>query len=120
MPKSAYRKNLLLVSDSISSHLGLARITRDLASRIHFNLHDEFRIATAGWKGNGMTDYPWKDYPIHEIEQWLLPELPKIAQHFAGDEELIVMFISDPSRLGWFAHPDWCPMLDLAEWCRSP
>src|SRR5271167_4848563 len=113
-------RRILIVSDSISSHSGLARITRDLASRIHGHLKDEFIVATAGWNGTGLDDYPWKDYPIHNIENWLIPELPNIARHFAGDDELIVWFISDPSRLGWFAHPDWCPDPQLAEWARSP
>lgn len=113
-------QKLLIVSDSVSSHSGLARITRDLASRIHEHMQDDFIVATAGWGGAGLDDFPWKDYPIHNIEGWLLPELPKIAQHFAGDDELIVFFISDPSRLGWFAHPDWCPIPELAEWVRSP
>ena len=79
---------------------------------IHKHL-PEIRLATAGWNGTGLADIPWKDYPIHNIEQWMLPELPKIAKHFAGDEPLTVMFISDPSRLGWFAKSDWCPIPEL-------
>jgi glycosyltransferase involved in cell wall biosynthesis len=120
MAEVGYPKKILIVSDSVSSKSGLARIARDLAQRIHLELHDKLHLATAGWNGNGLIDFPWKDYPIHEIDNWFLPELPKIAKHFAGNDDLIVLFISDPSRLGWFAHPDWCPYPELAEWARSP
>jgi glycosyltransferase involved in cell wall biosynthesis len=113
-------RNILLVSDSVSSRSGLARITRDLASRIHSNMKDEFRVATAGWNGDGLEEFPWKDFPINNVEGWLIPELPKIAKKWAGEDEIIIFFISDASRLGWFAHPDWCPIPELAEWARSP
>jgi glycosyltransferase involved in cell wall biosynthesis len=98
---------------------GLARIQRDVVSRIHAEMKDEFTVATAGYGGTGLESVPWKDYSLTQIDNWLLPELPKIAKHFAGDEELIVMFFSDASRLGWFAHPDWCYIPELAEWLKT-
>src|SRR5271154_1836883 len=112
-------RKLLIVSDSVSGKSGLSRIARDVAQQIHFAIHDQFTLATAGWGGSGFAHFPWKDYPIREIKDWVLPELADIAHHFAGDEELIVFFISDASRLGWFAQPDWCPDPKLTEWLKS-
>ncbi|HEY3620764.1 MAG TPA: glycosyltransferase [Candidatus Sulfotelmatobacter sp.] len=110
-------QKLLLVSDSASCHSGLGRITRDLATRIHADL-PEFEVATAGFGGPGNKDFGWPEYHFHELNNFMPPELPMICQDFAGDEELIVLCIWDPSRLRWFANPDQCPMPMMRQWLK--
>jgi glycosyltransferase involved in cell wall biosynthesis len=110
------KRKLLLVSDSISCTSGLGRITRDLALRIYEHLSDIVDVATAGYGGSGSKRFPFSEYHFHDVSNWLLPELPQIARDFAGDEELIVMWIWDLSRLYWVADPRLCPMNHLRHW----
>jgi glycosyltransferase involved in cell wall biosynthesis len=110
---------LLIVSDGVSANSGLARIARDLAVRVNKFMDDEFRIATAGYGAPGSRKYPWTEYHFQSIQNWVLPELPTIAADFAGDEDLIVMFIWDLSRMYWFADPDKCPMPHLRQWLKT-
>jgi len=109
-------QKLLIVSDSISCPSGLARIARELAQRIHANLSDVIELGTCGYGGVGSNRFPWMDYHLNNIENWLIPELPKVATDFAPDEELIVFVIWDSSRLSWFADPDYCPVPSLRAW----
>ena len=106
-------KPLLFVSDSITANTGLARIARDLATRVHDHLGDVFRVGTAGYGGTGSRRFPWPDYHFNEVNNWLLPELPAIADDFAGGDELIVMYVWDASRLYWLGVPEMCPMPHL-------
>ena len=112
-------RRILIVSDSISSKSGLGRITRDIAQRIYADMQDEFTVATAGYGGPGSSRFPWPDYHFSNVDNWLLPELSQVAYDFAGDEELIILFVWDASRLGWFAHPDWCPVPALQKWLKT-
>ena len=99
------KKKLLLVSDAISGNSGLARITRDLAVRIHANLSDVYDLATAGYGGITSCKFGFHQYCLEGVQSdWVLPSLPEIVNDFAGEERCIVMFISDPSRLGWFSN----------------
>ena len=109
-------KPLLIISDSISCSSGLGRIARDLATRIHENMSDVYRVATAGYGGSGSSRFPFKEYHFHSVENWLLPELPQIAQDFAGGEELILMWIWDLSRVYWVGNPQQCQMPHLNDW----
>ena len=111
-------KPLLLISDAIDAPSGLARITRELAERIHLNLGDVIRLGTAGYGGTG-GETRWKDYHLNSIENWMVPELPSIAKKFAGDQELTVCFIWDCSRLAWFADPEYCPIPGLRAWLEK-
>src|SRR6516225_2325611 len=81
---------LLIVSDSISCTSGLGRIARDLATRIHANLSDVFRVGTCGYGGPGSSKFKFPEYHVHSIDNWLLPELPQIASDFAPDGDLIL------------------------------
>jgi glycosyltransferase involved in cell wall biosynthesis len=107
------KQPLLFVSDAISSNSGLARITRDLATRVHNHLGDIYRVGTAGYGGPGSRCFPWPDYHFNEVNNWLLPELPAIAEDFAAGEELTIMFVWDASRLYWLGIPAMCPMPHL-------
>lgn len=107
------RQPILFVSDSISSSTGLGRITRDLAVRVNEHLGDVYRVGTAGYGGPGSSKFPWPDYHFHNVENWLLPELPTIADDFAKGEELIVMYVWDASRLYWLGCPSLCQMPHL-------
>jgi glycosyltransferase involved in cell wall biosynthesis len=100
-------KPLLVVSDAISGTSGLARITRDLTTRIHANLSDVYDLAVAGYGGCGSVKFGFPQYHLEGVQSdWVLPSLPEIVEDFAGNERCIVMFISDPSRLGWFSQPE--------------
>lgn len=112
-------KPLLIISDSPSATSGLGRITRDLATRIHANMQDVFKVGTLGYGGPGSTKFPWPDYHMHSIEGWLVPELPLVVDDFAGQEEPILMFIWDLSRLAWFADPRQCPMPHLRKFLET-
>lgn len=110
---------LLLVSDSISCSSGLGRITRDLASRVHEHLSDIYRVGTAGYGGAGSRKSDWPDYHFHSVKDWLLPELPAIWEDFAGDEEGIILFIWDVSRLYWVGMPQTCTIPFLRRWVET-
>lgn len=109
---------LLIVSDSVSCSSGLGRVARDLASRVHEHLPG-YRVATAGYGGQGARRIPFREYHFHSIDQWLLPELPQIANDWADGEELTIMFIWDLSRVYWFANPKVCPQAHVRQWLES-
>ena len=110
---------LLIVSDSISCTSGLGRIARDLATRIHANLSDVFRVGTCGYGGPGSSKFKFPEYHVHSIDNWLLPELPQIASDFAPDGDLILMPIWDLSRLYWMADTRSCPIPHLRRWLET-
>lgn len=99
---------LLIFSDAVSSPTGLARITRDLASRIHANLADVFRVATIGYGGSGSSKFPWTQYSWTRNEEWIVHDLPEIWEDFAGGERGIFLSIYDLHRMFWFARPETC------------
>ena len=113
------KKPLLFISDSISTNTGLARITRDLATRVHDHLGDVFRVGTAGYGGPGSRRFPFQQYHFHDTNNWLLPELPAIAEDFAEGDELTIMFIWDASRLYWMGIPAMCPIPHLRRWVEN-
>lgn len=98
-------KPLLIISDSISGPSGLARIARDIASGIHNNLSDVYRVATAGYGSPGSCKFEFTQYNLEGMRDWVLPTLPEIWHDFAGTEKGIVMFVWDPSRVSWFSNP---------------
>ena len=102
----ADKKNLLVISDSVSASTGLARITRDLTTRIHANLSDIYRLATAGYGSPGSCKFQWPQYALEGMDSWICPTLPEIVEDFAGKERCIILPIWDLSRLGWFSQPE--------------
>lgn len=97
---------LLIISDSPSGPSGLARITRDVATRIAQHLPDLFRVATFGYGSHGSCKLPFHQYVIEGMHEWVLPTLPDVWRDFAGKEHGIIMTVWDASRLLWFARPE--------------
>ncbi len=96
---------LLIISDAVSAGTGLARITRDVATRVHEHMKDSFRVATFGYAGPGTSKCTFPQFVIEGMENWVLPTLPQVWDDFAGKDRGIIMFIWDLSRLTWFAQP---------------
>lgn len=130
------RKKILIVSDAVSGSSGLARIARDLSTRIHANLSDVYELATAGMGGCGSSKFGFQQYHLEGVQSdWVLPSLPEIVNDFAGKEQCICLFISDPSRLGWFSQPErlggetlkaypglaqWLKTANIERWIYAP
>lgn len=113
------RKKILFVSDAVSASSGLGRITRDLALRVHRNLSDVFEVASVGYGGPGSVSIPWKEYHVHSVQNWLVPELPAIWADFVGNEEGILFCVWDMSRLYWLGMPQTCPDPNLRRWVET-
>jgi glycosyltransferase involved in cell wall biosynthesis len=127
---------LLIVSDAISGSSGLARIARDLSTRIHENLSDVYRLGVAGYGGVGSRKFPFPQYHLEGVQaDWVLPSLPEIVQDFAGDERCIIFPICDLHRLSWFSQPerlggetlskypglkDWLLRANVSKWLYCP
>jgi glycosyltransferase involved in cell wall biosynthesis len=110
---------LLLISDSVTSPSGLARITRELASRIHAHLSETFEVATAGYGGTYSRQYPWKQYPFQRLQDWTIPELPGIWNDFAGERKGVILAVWNHSWLPWMANPNLLPDGDLKSFLKS-
>ena len=98
-------KPLLIISDSVSGTTGLARIARDLSTRIHQNLSDVYKLGSFGFGGPGDCSLGFPQFCEEGVDEFVLPQLPHVWKNFAGEEKGVVMCIWDPSRLGWFAVP---------------
>lgn len=99
-------KPLLVVSDAPTSGTGFGRITGDIASRIASSLRDEYRVATLGYGGIASRKLNHHHYVAEGMDGWITPSLPEVWDDWAGQENGIVMFISDPARLQWFSRPE--------------
>jgi glycosyltransferase involved in cell wall biosynthesis len=113
------RKKILFLSDAVSATSGLGRITRDLAVRVHNHLGEYFEVASVGYGGPGSKSIPFHEYHLHDVANWLVPELPQVWNDFAGDEEGILMCVWDLSRLYWLGIPQTCPNPFLRRWVES-
>lgn len=113
------RKKLLFLSDAVSCTSGLGRITRDVASRVHQHPGDMFEVASVGYGGTGSVTIPWKEYFLHDVNNWLVPELPAVWNDFVGDGEGILFCIWDMSRLYWLGIPQLCPVPHLRRWVEE-
>lgn len=111
---------LLILSDAPSCTSGLGRITRDLATRIATDMQDEFRVATLGYGGAGNSSFPFFQYHIHEMKDWVIPDLPIIWNDFTqGDDRGILLAIWDASRVLWLSVPEACPIPALKSWLKT-
>lgn len=113
------KRKLLFLSDAVSASSGLARITRDLCTRVHEHLSGEFEIASVGYGGVGTGKYPWHQYHLHDVTNWLVPELPEVWADFVGDDEGILFCVWDASRLYWLANPSSCPIPHLRRFVEN-
>lgn len=76
---------LLILSDAISGHSGLARIARDLSVRINANL-PQYRVGVLGVGGSISTSskYPFPNYAIQRLDRMVPLDLPEVWADFAG------------------------------------
>lgn len=129
------RRPLLIVSDAVSATSGLARITRDLATRIHEHLSDVYRVATLGYGGPGSSKLHFPQFCLEGMTDWICPTLPQVCEDFFGKERGIVLFIWDLSRVSWFAQPEqigadslehfpglkeWLVQANIEKWIYAP
>lgn len=108
---------LLLMSDSPHLRSGLARITRDLAT-VACSLPD-FRVGTFGRGGWGCRRLPWAQYNFPESAEWGQAYLENCWRDFAGDQVGVILTIQDPSRVHWFAQPQYINDCPLKEFLQS-
>jgi glycosyltransferase involved in cell wall biosynthesis len=119
---------LLILSDSVSTNSGLARIARELATRIHQHL-PEFRVATCGLGGGYTASVPFPNYPVSirpGHNPTVVEDLPQIWADFtdspatnscaAGSRATagshtggILLAIWNSSWLEWLANPYTLP-----------
>jgi len=98
---------LMVISDAPTAGTGFARICNDLTTRIAQELSNEFRVCTFGYSGGVSRHLPYHQYVAQGMTgDWIMPTLPETWTDWAGEEEGIVLFLSDAARLGWFARPE--------------
>jgi len=113
---------LLILSDSPSACSGLARICRDLATRIATHLSDIYEVATLGYGGFGDKSLPFQQYFIEGMQDWFIPTLPDVWNNFAVGRKGSIFSIWDASRLLWFTRPDLGtnPDKKMCKWLEHP
>jgi len=111
---------LLIFSDAPSAPSGLARIARDLATRIAVRMPDVFQVATVGYGGSGSSRLPFPQYSWTLNDDWIIHDLPEIWRDFAGDRKGIFLSIQDPSRMVWFARPEACSDERVRQFLAKP
>src|SRR6201981_2687334 len=109
---------LLIISDSVTASTGLARITRDIAVRVHKHLPDVFRLATLGYGGHFSSKLGFPQYQI-TMEDWMIFNLPEVWDDFAGEEKGIILTVWDPSRTLWLARPQTCEDVKLRKFVEK-
>ncbi len=107
--KQVSKTPILFLSDSVSASSGLGRITRDLATRVHEHLGDVYDVATCGYGGPGNQSIPFREYHLHSVDNWLVPELPAIWEDWTQGRPGILMVVWDASRMYWMGNPSLCP-----------
>jgi glycosyltransferase involved in cell wall biosynthesis len=110
---------ILFLSDGVTAQTGLARITNDLATRVHNFLPEYFRVGALGYGGSYSRSVPFPQYQM-EMKDWVVHNLPEVWRDFAGDERGIVLTIWDPSRLLWFSRPENCEDKRLQIFLKNP
>jgi glycosyltransferase involved in cell wall biosynthesis len=110
---------ILIWSDTPSAPTGLARICRDLATRIAKCLPDAFRVATVGYGAPGSAKLPFPQYHWHFRNDWYMPELPDIWEDFSQGESGILFTIQDPARVLWLSRPETCTDTRLQNWLKK-
>lgn len=94
-----------ILSDSPECPSGLARITRDLASRL-YSANLPIRLATFGFNGHGSNQFPWTQYALGPfMSAGDIPKLIPAWTDFTRGEKGILMTIYDVHRLEAFRFP---------------
>lgn len=113
------RTSIVLFSDHPAAHSGLARITRDLAIRIHTHLGDTFKVCTLGYGHCGSAQLPFPQYHWKENDWFIPTELPFIAENFANNEPFILFTIGDIQRFLPLADPQFSQDRNFAGWWQD-
>jgi glycosyltransferase involved in cell wall biosynthesis len=96
---------LLFISDAVTARTGLARITCDLASRVHKHLGHLYRVGTLGYGGIYDCRLGFPQWSDEGQVDFILPQLPEVWSNLAGDEKGAVLCVWDVSRLAWLSNP---------------
>jgi glycosyltransferase involved in cell wall biosynthesis len=120
---------IILFSDHPAAQSGLARITRDLALRIHVMKGPEmdstglsipiFRVATLGYGSPGSSQLPFPQYHWNQRDDFLPLELPFIVKDFCADDPFILLTIGDIQRFLPLADPTFAQDLKFGEWLKG-
>lgn len=107
---------LIIFSDHAAAQSGLARITRDLALRIHSDLGDQFKVATLGNGHPGSSQLPFPQYHWHQRDDFLPLELPMVWKDFCGDSPGVLLTIGDIQRFLPLADTKFASDRRFADW----
>ena len=110
---------ILIVSDNVTSPTGLGRIARELSVRIHEDLSDTFRLGTLGYGSSTSRRFGWHQYNLPRLENWSIPDLPKIWRDFSDDQHGVIFPIFNPSWLPWLADCEKLPNGTLKDFLRT-
>ena len=94
---------IVLFGDHPAANTGLARIHRDLATRLHAD--GEFEVCSLGYGHCGSANLPWPQYQWTQRDDFLPLELRFISQDFCKGEPFILMTIGDVQRFLPLADP---------------
>lgn len=100
---------LLILSDFPTAPTGLARITRELAERISYQMHDVFTVGVCGYGGTTSGSLPYMQYPVQRQLDMSIPQLPAVWNDFVGDDEGILLCIWNAAWLDWLVNPSVLP-----------
>lgn len=112
------KQNICIFTDHPSTPSGLARIGRDLATKIATYLPDDFNVCTLG-HGHRNPSLPFTQFNWNPNDYYLPFELPSIAREWAQGEPIVLMTIHDIQRMLPIADPTFCPDDNLAHWISA-
>lgn len=110
---------IVIFSDHPASFSGLARITRDLATRVDEHLKDDFRIASLGYGAPGSSALKFPQYHWTQRDDFLPLELPFIHKDFAQEQDMILLTIGDIQRFLPLADPTFCSDKRFGDWLKG-
>lgn len=103
---------LMILSDNIATTTGLARISRDLAIRIHEHLGDVIDVCTFGPGEEHNDALPFRQF--HMEQKDMIPvNLPTVWREFAGYSRGALWVVWNVSWVPWLAFPRKCPVPEL-------
>lgn len=104
---------VLFLTDSPDCPSGLARIGRDLATRMHETMGDRFEVGYLGRGGvGGKFPFPtWvvphNLYGLRSAAEWGSTIIHQVWHDFAGDRKGVVFTIWDAGRMLWLSRPEF-------------
>jgi glycosyltransferase involved in cell wall biosynthesis len=125
------RVPLLVWSDAPAGPSGLARISRELCTRIATEMSDVFRVASIGHGSAGSSNLPFQQYSWNFNDDFVVRELPEIWRDWHGDEGGVLLAINDLARCWWLGQPEnpqfrsepmcqWVKKSGMKKWIYAP